>query len=221
MTMFTEVLRAQWRGSRVATVILALLGFAAMLTTVYWGGDLGSAGSTRVAYWLAASERIASLLPYLSLLVGVASGFGAWAPDHAGRHVYALSLPISRPRFVALRFGAGAVITAVPAVAVLLGAIVASLSVSLPEGLHAYPAQLTTRFLLASLTVYAIIFALAIASRRAQLLVAGVIGGVIVADILLAAWSVPFSVTAQTLFWLTTWPGPLSIFAGSWTLFDV
>ena len=221
MTMFREILRAQWRGSRLALLILAVLAFAAPLTTVYWGGDLRTSGTDRVAFWLSAAERIAALLPYLALLAGVAAGFLAWAPDHAGRHVYALSLPISRPRFVALRFGAGAVIVAVPAVGLLAGAIVASLAVSLPEGLHAYPAQLTVRFLLASLTIYAIIFALSIATKRAQLLVAGAFGGVIVADVILSAWNVGFSVTANTLIWLTTWPGPLSILAGSWTLFDV
>lgn len=221
MTMFTEILRAQWRGSRFALVFLAVLAFAAPLTTVYWGGDLASSGSDRVATWLSAAERIASLLPYLALLVGVAAGFLAWAPDHAGRHVYALSLPVSRARFVTLRFAAGALIAVVPAAALLAGASIASFAVSLPEGLHAYPVQLTVRFLLATLTIYAIIFALSIATKRAQLLVAGVIGGVIVADILLAAWSVGVSVTATTLFWLTTWPGPLSILAGSWALFDV
>ena len=221
MTMFKEMLRAQWRGSRLAVVILSVLAFVAPLTTVYWGGDLRAAGSDRVAYWLAAAERVASLLPYLALLVGVAVGFLAWAPDHAGRHVYALSLPVSRPRFVALRFAAGGVITLLPAAAVLAGALAATLSVSLPEGLHAYPVQLTMRFFLASLTIYAIIFALSIATKRAQLMVAGIIGGVIVADVILAAWNAGISVTATTLSWLTTWPGPLSILAGSWTLFDV
>jgi len=219
--MFRQILRAQWLAARLAVVILGVLAFAAPLLAVFWGGDLRSAGSDQVAYWLQGSERIAALLPYLALLVGVAAGFLAWSPDHAGRHVYALSLPVSRARFVALRFGAGAVITAVPALALLVGAIVASLSVSLPEGLHAYPAQLTLRFLLASLTLYAIIFALSISTKRAQLLTAGAIGGVILADLLLAAWDVHFSVTAETLVLLTTWPGPLSILAGAWTLFDV
>ena len=219
--MFRQILWAQWLAARLAVVILGVLAFAAPLLAVFWGGDLRSAGSDQVAYWLQGSERIAALLPYLALLVGVAAGFLAWSPDHAGRHVYALSLPVSRARFVALRFGAGAVITAVPALALLVGAIVASLSVSLPEGLHAYPAQLTLRFLLASLTLYAIIFALSISTKRAQLLTAGAIGGVILADLLLAAWDVHFSVTAETLVLLTTWPGPLSILAGAWTLFDV
>ena len=219
--MFKEILRAQWRGARLAVLILTVLAFAAPLTTVYWGGDLRSTDSDRVAFWLAAAERVGALLPYLALLIGAAAGFLAWAPDHAGRHVYALSLPVSRPRLVALRFAAGAVITAVPAVALLVGAVVASLSVALPEGLHAYPVQLTVRFLLASLTIYAIIFALSIATKRAQLLVAGALGGVLLADIILAAWNAGFSVTANTLVWLTTWPGPLSILAGSWTLFDV
>lgn len=219
--MFRQILRAQWLAARLAVVILGVLAFAAPLTTVYWGGDLSSSTSDRVAFWLAGAERIAALLPYLALAVGVAAGFLAWSPDHAGCHVYALSLPVSRPRFVALRFGAGAAIAAVPAAAFLVGAVVASLSVSLPEGLHAYPVQLTLRFLLATLTIYAIIFALSIATKRAQLLTAGALGGVVFADILLSALSVEFSVTAQVLSWLTIWPGPLSILAGAWTLFDV
>jgi len=219
--MFRQILWAQWLASRLAVVILGVLAFAAPLLSVFWGGDLPSAGSDQVAYWLEGSERIAALLPYLALLIGVAAGFLAWSPDHAGRHVYALSLPVSRPRFVALRFAAGAAIVTVPALALFAGAVVASLSVSLPEGLHAYPVQLTIRFLLASLTLYAIIFALSIATKRAQLLTAGVLGGVVFADVLLAAWGVQFSVTAETLVLLTTWPGPLSILAGVWTLFDV
>ncbi len=219
--MFRQILWAQWLASRLAVVLLGVLAFAAPLLSVFWGGDLPSAGSDRVAYWLQGSERIAALLPYLALLIGVAAGFLAWSPDHAGRHVYALSLPVSRPRFVGLRFAAGAAIVTMPALALFAGAVVASLSVSLPEGLHAYPVQLTIRFLLASLTIYAIIFALSIATKRAQLVTAGVLGGVVFADVLLAAWGVQFSVTAGTLVWLTTWPGPLSILAGVWTLFDV
>jgi len=219
--MLRRMLHAQWLAARLALAILALLAFALPLFTVFWGGDLATADAVLVAQWLSGSESAAALLPYLALLVGAATGFLAWSPDHAGRHVYALSLPVSRPRFVALRFACGAVLTALPAVALLAGAVLASLAVSLPEGLHAYPLQLTIRFLLVSLTIYAIIFALSIATKRAQLLTAGVIGGMILADLLLAAWNVRVGVTLQVLQWLTTWPGPLSILAGSWALFDV
>jgi len=220
-TMLKQVLYAQWLASRTPVVLLALLGFALPLFAVYWGSGLEAAGTAGVAVWMAGSESIAALLPYLALLVGVAAGFMAWSPDHAGHHVYALSLPVPRPLFVALRFVVGAALSCVPAVALLAGALIAGLSVSLPDGLHAYPFQLTVRFLFATLTIYSIIFALAIATRRAQLLTAGIIGGVLFADVLLAALSVDYSVTSQVLLWLTVWPGPLSILGGSWALFDV
>ncbi len=220
VTVFKQVLLAQWRWARLALVVLAVIGFGIPLASVFYGADLAGAALSRVGEWLTAADRIARVLPYFALLTGVLVGVMAWTPDIAGKHVYALSLPISRAYFVTLRFAAGAVLTLVPAGAFALGALIASLAVSLPPGVHAHPVEVAARFWLATLTVFAIIFAISSASRRGQIAIITVIGGAVLVDLLLLTLSADFSVTAEAFALLTNWPGPLAILTGRWALFD-
>ena len=219
--MFKQVLFAQWLSSRLALAVLSVVAFALPLVSVFFGSDIATTGRTALGEWLVVTDRVAQVLPYFAVLVGALLGVLAWSPDLAGRHVYALSLPVSRARFVALRFGAGTVLALVPSAALAVGAAVASLAVQLPPGVRAYPLELSVRFTLATLTVYALFFALASASRRSQLAIIGAICAAIVLDLTLLAFDASFSVTAATLNALTTWPGPLSILVGRWALFDV
>lgn len=218
--VFKQVLIAQWLWARLALAVLAVIGFGIPLVSVFYGADLGGAAVARVGEWLRAADRVAQVLPYFALLVGVLVGALAWSPDIAGRHVYALALPVSRAYFVTLRFAAGAVLTLIPAAAFAMGAAVASVAVSLPPGVHAHPAEVAARFWLATLTVYAIIFAISSASRRGQIALISVIGGAVLVDILLLTLSADFSITAEVFALLTNWPGPLAILTGRWALFD-
>jgi hypothetical protein len=219
--MYKQVLHALWSALRLPVVLLAIIAFAVPLLTVTYGANLEDAPTGRVAEWLFAAQQIGVLLPGLALLVGLLLGIGAWMHDHAGKHVYALSLPVSRERYVWLRFAAGATLLLAPVATLGLGALVATLSVTLPSGIHAYPLQLTARFLLASLVCYAIFFAISISTRRAALVVLGLIGGIVLGDVLLSAVGAGASVTPTVFMWLTNWPGPLSILIGRWALFDV
>jgi hypothetical protein len=219
--MYRQVLHALWSALRLPVVLLAVLAFAVPLLTVTYGGNLEDAPTGRVAEWLFAAQQIGVLIPGLALLVGLLLGIGAWMHDHAGKHVYALSLPVSRGRYVWLRFAAGATLLLAPVATLGLGALIATLSVTLPSGIHAYPLQLTARFWLASLVCYAIFFAISISTRRAALVVLGLIGGVLLGDLLLSALGAGASVTPTVFMWLTNWPGPLSILIGRWALFDV
>jgi len=221
--MYKQVLKAQWLAARLPVVLLALLGFALPLLTVTSGGGMANAPAEQVAQWLYAAQQVGVLIPGMALLTGLLLGIGAWAPDHAGKHVYALSLPVPRSMFVLLRFAAGATLLLVPVAALAIGALVATLAASLPDGVHAYPLQLTVRFAMASLVCYAIFFAISIATKRAALATLGVICGIFLADLVLAALSIKdaSSVTGTVFYLLTTWPGPLSILTGRWALFDV
>ncbi len=221
--MYRQVLKAQWLAARLPVVLLGLLGFALPLLTVTYGGSLANAPVERVGQWLLAAQQVGVLIPGLALLTGLLLGIAAWAPDHAGKHVYALSLPVPRSMFVLLRFAAGATLLAVPVVALGAGALVATLSVSLPDGVHAYPMQLTVRFAMASIVCFAIFFAISIATRRAALATLGVICGVLLADLVIGSLNIKdaASVTTSVFYLLTTWPGPLSILMGRWALFDV
>jgi hypothetical protein len=221
--VYRQVLKAQWMSARLPVVIVAVLGFVLPLLTVTYGGGLENAPTERVAQWLFAAEKIGVLIPGLALLVGLLLGISVWAPDHLGKHVYALSLPLPRPMYVLLKFAAGASLVAVPVSAFGTGALVAALSVRLPNGIHAYPVQLTVRFALACLVCYAIFFAISIATKRAALAVLGVICGVLLADVLVLSldFKNAVSVTGWVFDLVTTWPGPLAILMGRWALFDV
>lgn len=221
--MYRQVLKAQWLGARLPVMLLAVLGFALPLLTVTSAGGLANAPVERVGQWLFAAQQVGVLIPGLALLAGLLLGIGAWAPDHLGKHVYALALPVPRSMFVLLRFAAGATLLAIPVVTLAAGAIVATLSVSLPDGVHAYPLQLAARFAMGSLVCYAIFFAISIATKRAALATLGVICGVFLADAVVASLSIKdaSSITGMVFNVLTTWPGPLSILMGRWALFDV
>jgi hypothetical protein len=219
--VFKQVLFAQWLTSRLALAVLSVLAFALPLISVFYGSDIATTGRAALGEWLIVTDRVAQVLPFFAVLVGALLGILAWSPDLAGRHVYALSLPVPRAVFVSLRFGAGTVLALIPSAALAAGAAIASMAVRLPPGVRAYPVEISVRFTLATLTVYAIIFALASASRRGQLAIIGAICAAILLDLALLAFGASFSVTAATLNAMITWPGPLSILVGRWALFDV
>lgn len=219
--MFKQVLYAQWLASRTPVLVFVVLAFTAPLATVYYGSGVGLDGSGQVSAWLIGAEKIGAAIPIIALFVGVYLGIAAWAPDHLGKHVYALSLPVPRWMFVLLRFGAGATLLLAPLVALELGALLATMSVHLPEGVHAYPVQIALRFALASLTCFAIFFALSIATKRAILMVLAGAGGVLLTDVVLSTFAKDVHFTESVFYLLTNWPGPLSIMMGRWALFDV
>jgi hypothetical protein len=219
--VFKQVLVAQWQTSKLAVGLLTLLSFCIPLLAVLYGGDLAGAGRERVGDWLIAADRVAQFPPFIALLVGLLLGTLAWSADLAGRHVYALSLPLPRGLYVSMRFGAGALFATIPGAAMGLSSGIATLAVSLPPGIHAYPVEMALRFWLASLTVFAIIFAIAGGTRRGQVITISVIGAAITLDVVFLLFGVDYSVTAEALLLLTNWPGPLSLLTGRWALFDV
>ena len=145
----------------------------------------------------------------------------AWAPDHRGRHVHALSLPIPRWRYALYRFGAGITLLCVPLLALLAGALLASASTTPPAGIHAYPIALTIRFALALLIAFAVIFAVSGGTARTAGIILGVIAAVIVVQVLATVASVDLDMLnrLQTIF--VGWAGPFAVFNGRWMLLDV
>ncbi len=219
--MFREMLRMQWRSTGIIGAALAVVAFAAPLVTVLYGANLGQASTFAVASWLDAAAAVGAAVPVIALVAGVLLGMAVWSADHLGGHVYALSLPLPRWRYVVLRFGAGLALLAAPIVALGAGAFIATAVVDLPEGLHAYPLEMTVRFAAAALVCYALFFALSSATKRIALALLGVVGGFALADVLLVALGQGSMVLATGFRLLTTWPGPLAILMGRWALFDV
>ena len=139
-----------------------------------------------------------------------------------------MSLPLARWEYAMLKMGAGVVLALIPATAMWLGAHLASASVALPEGLHAYPNQLGIRFFLAILMSYALLFAMAAGTTKTTVwIVSGVIAFFIVGDLLNGALAFyfpffeSFNMVEATANWLIRAGGPFEVFTGNWTLIDV
>lgn len=219
--MLRRILLAQWMTARAIVALAAILAFAIPLGSVYYGADLPDGSTYQVASWLSASRAVGQAIPIVALGLGLLVGMAAWAPDHAGRHVYALSLPVPRRRFVLMRFISGVILLAIPVLALGIGAGLASAVVDLPTGVRAYPVQLTLRFALSALVMFAIFFTISIGTKRAVVLTLGSMLGFVVSDIILAATGSEPVVVDTVFGLLTRFPGPLAILIGRWALFDV
>jgi hypothetical protein len=217
--MFAEILRTQWKWTRGAALLGFVLGFAIPLLSLF------SLRSTGVGF--AAANVVREMQQYGLLYAVLAGASGltcamlSWGHDHRGRHVYALSLPVTRSRYAAMRLGAGAIFLLVPALGVFLGAVIGVATATIPTGLHAYPFSLTLRFVLASFVAYAIISAISASSTKASAYILGGIAAVVATLFLLNIAGVgqeAVSWVGQALF---AEHGVLSVFTGGWMLIDV
>jgi len=159
--------------------------------------------------------------PVIALAAALALGVGAWRPDHRGRHVYALSLPVARSRYLLMRYGAGLLYLTGIGVALWVGGMAATTRIPLPPVLPAYPGGLALRFWLAGLMAYTMMFALSgLTDRAARLLMAGGLVLVIVtfsASAMDAHWN-PLGWAVDALFGPY---GPFGVFRIRWMLIDV
>jgi hypothetical protein len=219
--MLTRLLLLHWSRVRVATTLLGVIAFSLPLLMITAGG--GPFGDVnRVSSWLALAEGIGAFLPPAAVLVGAGLGLAAWADDQRGGHVYALSLPVSRERYVLYRFVVGGAPLLLPVVGLLAGGVAARAAVTLPAGVHAYPVALAGKWMLAALTCYATFFAIASATRRAVTVTLGVIAGLVVVQLVgIIVGDSGAGFLERVLTVLTTWPFPFAVLTGRWALFDV
>ena len=218
--MFREILRTQWKWARLLVLAACVAAFSLPIFAVQpLGYEVD--GWTDGTAVLRAMRSFSTMYALLAGAVGLAIGISAWSADHRGRHVYALSLPVSRSRFALMRLGAGALLVMLPAVSLWIGALTAVASVSVPPGLEAFPTSLAIRFLLASMLAYAIFFSIASGTARTAGWVLGVLTGVLLLGIFGGEWAFTRGITGQLEMLLLTWPGVLEVFTGRWMLIDV
>jgi ABC-type transport system involved in multi-copper enzyme maturation permease subunit len=227
-----QMLRLQWLASRWLLIPLVLicvgLPQAVLRMSLYeTHGAVGGAGAALPAVLLASLQSLSTLFPYVAAVTGTLVALTAWNWDHRAGHVYALALPVSRARYALLKLWAGAVLLLVPVIALWIGALVATATLPIPDGLHAYPGALGARFLFAALLVYAGVFALAAGTVRTTLilLVAWLlffIGGSIVVPHLESRFVIDLMTPPEMIAHaVRTWAGPFRVFGGSWLLIDV
>jgi hypothetical protein len=214
--MFRMLLETQWKWTRAVVLIATVIGFALPVASLQAAQDSWSA---EAFVW--SMQRWGPFYALLAAVTGLLVAISAWANDHRGRHVYALSLPVSRPRYALMRLAAGALFIIPPAVAVLLSASLVAQFAPIPAGLHAYPVALTLRFVFAALVAYALFFAIASATQKTAGVILGAVALLFLAEYLLSLANVNFDVLSRAAELIFSSPGVLSVFTGRWTLIDV
>lgn len=220
--MFNALMKVQWKWTRVGVLFGVLLGFAIPVASVQtlriYFADFRETSAGNVVQMM---QQAGVLYAMLAAGVGLTIALLAWNADHKGRHIYALSLPVSRARYAGMRFAAGALFLTGPALGVLIGGLVATAVVTIPDGLHAYPIALAIRFYLSSFVAFAIFFAIAASSQRAAAITLGGVATVFLVAFALSAMGVNYDLLDRAGTLLFSEPGLLSVFTGRWMLIDV
>lgn len=227
--MYQPMLFVHWKQVRVALIPFMVAAFGLPLLTVQGLGSSWGGVASLEAYQIVREFQF--WLPFFPLLagaIGMTLALSSWNWDHQLNHVYALSLPLARWEYVMLKMGAGAALALLPAGAMWVGAHVATASVTLPEGLHAYPNQVALRFFLATLLSYALLFSMAAGTIKTTVwVVTGVLAFLIFGNVLNETLAYYFeyftrvNMVEATFNWLVTAPGPFEVFTGNWSLIDV
>jgi len=220
MAMFKAVLYSQWKWTRLIIVLGTLAGFALPLLSLQ-GAARADRGALQAQDLLRAVQSWGTLYPLLAAALGLLVAIATWAPDHRGRHVHALTLPLPRWRYVLLRFAAGMTLLAVPIAAVSVGALLAALTATIPSGLQVYPLALSLRFALAVLVAYAVFFAISAGTARTAGIILGVIAALVVVQVVASIANLQLDLVGTSQVVLLQGLGPLAVFTGRWMLVDV
>jgi hypothetical protein len=218
--MFRAILYSQWKWSRLIVALGAIAGFALPLVSLQ-GAARADRSPLEAEALLHAVQAWGVLYPLLAAALGLLVAIVTWAPDHRGRHIHALTLPLPRWRYVLLRFATGATVLAGPILGVSIGALIAVAAATLPPGLHGYPLGLAVRFALAALVAYALFFAVSAGTARTAGIILGVIAAIVVVQVFASVANLELNLADHLQVVLTNWPGPLAVFTGRWMLIDV
>lgn len=228
--MYKSMLFLHWKQIRHGIALAAVAAFSLPLLAVEGlGTPPGMESASLDAYrFVAGFESWLAFFPLLALAVGMTSALSAWNWDHQLKHVYALSLPMTRWEYTLHKLLAGMTLCLVPAAGLWIGANLAVSFIELPAGLNAYPNELAIRFLFATLLAYSVLFAMAAGTIKTTVWVVGsmiafVTFGLIANDVLAESmiYFQRVNVVQTVIEWLATGPGPFEVFSGNWSLIDV
>ncbi|HEX4632829.1 MAG TPA: hypothetical protein VH163_03290 [Gemmatimonadales bacterium] len=217
--MFRAILYQQWKWTRLIIALATVAAFAIPLFSV----RSASAGMDHdtAAQFLVDLQGWGILYPSLAGALGVLLAITLWAPDHRGRHVYSLALPVARWRFVTTRYVAGLMLLVPPVIALTLGALLAAAMAPVPTGLHPYPIALAIRFALALLVGFTLFFAVSSGTARTAGVILSSIAALVVIQVLVSATGSETNLLMPIVNFLLAAGGPFAIFTGRWMLIDV
>lgn len=216
--MFKAMLRMQWKGSWHWVLTFAVAAVALPVVSVHsgWRGN-----SANLPLFLTELQLWGFFYPALALLTAVALAISLWYSDRRGHHIYALLLPVSRSRYVWLRYLAGLAMLAPIVAALWLGSLIATATIDLPPGLRAFPHALTLKFALVLLLMFGFAFGAASAPRRAISFGFKLLGVFIAVHLAVLMLKPGTNLLWTAVTTLATAPGPFAPLGGRWMLIDV
>lgn len=213
--MFRAIVETQWKWMRGYALIATVLAFVIPLASLQSASRASGANE-----FVGAVQGFGVWYALLAATTGLCAAFTAWSHDHRGRHVYALTLPISRAQYVIMRLGAGALFMLPPVLALLIGAWAVAVFGTIPDGLHVYAVSIAIRFALAALVAYALFFAVSSATSKAAGIVLGLIAALFLLTYLANVANLPLDFLPRVGRALFESPGIFSVFTGRWMLVD-
>jgi hypothetical protein len=231
--MFREILFVNWKASRfgLLPIIMAAFGLPFLAVKgIRLGHLFPRSDLLRGTEILLSVSEWAQLFPALAFSLGAVLALMVWNWDHRGGHVYPLSLPLARWRYVLLKMGSGGVLLLIPVAALWLGSLLAVSLVEIPDGLRAYPTAIAFRFLLSTSICFAVFFAMAAGTMRTAVLllvswILLIFLGEFLPPLLGGVLGIPSLERFRFLEWFLSaamsWPGPFEVLAGNWMLIDV
>jgi hypothetical protein len=218
--MFGQTLYVQWKWNRDFLAFYTLIAFVAPLLILWIA--LPHLGLSSARELVMVGGVVGITIAVISVVAGITVAWQGYGIDERVGHIYALSLPITRTRALAVRAATAAVILTLPAVGVWLGSMLAAGQVALPATLHSYAGALAGRAVLASWLAHACMFALRYsAGRRANIVLGTLI--LLVGSLGAATEAVPSARTTilRVGDFVISNPGPFGVLFGRWTLIDV
>src|SRR6056297_3352917 len=114
--MGTQMLKLHWRAARwpMLPVLIAAFGLPLMAGWSTWDATYSVDAVEATSAWsVIDSTAVWGLsFPVLAAIAGSIIGLCAWTWDHKHDHIYALSLPIHRWKYSAMKFAGGTILVA-------------------------------------------------------------------------------------------------------------
>src|SRR5215213_4916734 len=122
--MFAQTLYVQWKWNRDFLAFYTAVGFAAPLVILWIA--LPHLGLTSARELVSVGNAVGMTTAVIASVAGLTVAWQGYGIDDRVGHIYALSLPITRRRALAMRAGAAALVLALPALGVWVGAMMAA-----------------------------------------------------------------------------------------------
>jgi hypothetical protein len=218
--MFAQTLYIQWKWNRDFLAFYTIAAFAAPLIILWIA--LTYVGFTSARELVLVGGVVGVTTAVIAVVAGLTVAWQGYGVDDRVGHIYALSLPVTRSRALALRAATAALILILPALGVWLGSMLATTQVTMPPMLRSYAGALAVRALLAAWLAHTCMFALRYAAgRRAKVVLAALVITIGVLGFATEAVPAARDTIVRMGNFLISNPGPFGVVFGRWTLIDV